>query len=65
MLFLVMGIVAGSLGMGLFSLSGIFCPSVWCRIPMNLKVLDCFRFLFRNKPLMLIVGSKHSQRSRE
>lgn len=56
-LFLVMGIVAGSLGMGLFSLSGIFCRERVVQNSDEPKVLDCFRFLFKNKPLMLIVGS--------
>ena len=56
-LFLVMGIVAGSIGMGLFSLSGIFCRERVVQNSDEPKVLDCFRFLFKNKPLMLIVGS--------
>lgn len=56
-LFLVMGIVAGSIGMGLFSLSGIFCRERVVQNSDEPKVLDCFRFLSKNKPLMLIVGS--------
>lgn len=56
-LFLIMGIVAGTLGMGLFSLSGLFCHERVVQNSDEPKVLDCFRFLFKNKPLMLIVGS--------
>ena len=56
-LFLVMGIVAGTVGMGLFSLSGIFCRERVVQNSDEPKVLDCFRFLFKNKPLLLIVCS--------
>ena len=52
-----MGIVAGTVGMGLFSLSGIFCRERVVQNSDEPKVLDCFRFLFKNKPLLLIVCS--------
>ena len=56
-LFLIMGIVAGTVGMGLFSLSGIFCHERVVQNSDEPKFIDCFKFLFKNKPLLLIVCS--------
>lgn len=56
-LFLILGIVAGSVGMILFSLSG-FCMKE--RVVQNSdepSVIDCFKYMFKNKHLMLIVLS--------
>ena len=54
-LFLVLGIIAGSIGMFLFSLSG-FCVKE--RVVQNSQepsIIDCFKYMFKNKHLMLIV----------
>lgn len=53
--FLLMAIIAGTFGMGLFSLAG-FCTKE--RVVQTIKepsVLDGFKALIRNKPLLLIV----------
>lgn len=53
--FLLMAIIAGTFGMGLFSLAG-FCTKE--RVVQTIKepsVLDGFKALTRNKPLLLIV----------
>lgn len=56
-LFFIMGIIAGTVGMGLFSLSGIFTRERVVQSSDEPKMLDCFRYLFKNKPLLLIVLS--------
>ncbi len=53
--YLIMAIVAGTLGMGLFSLSGICTRE---RVVQSIKepsILDGFKALIKNKPLLLIV----------
>ncbi len=44
-----MGIVAGTVGMGLFSSPGIFCRERVVQNSDEPKVLDCFRFLFQEQ----------------
>ncbi len=55
--FLILGIIAGTVGMGLFSLAGIFTKERIIQDSDEPKVLDCFRYLFKNKPLLLLVSS--------
>lgn len=55
--FLVLGVIAGTVGMGLFSLAGIFTKERIIQNSDEPKVTDCFRYLFRNKPLLLVVLS--------
>ncbi len=53
--YLIMAIIAGTLGMGMFSLSGIFTRE---RVVQSIKepsVLDGFKSLVKNKPLLLII----------
>ncbi len=56
-LFLVFGILGGTIGMVLFSLAG-FCTKERI-VPTNdePKLLDCFRYLIKNKPLLLLTIS--------
>ena len=56
-LFLIFGIVGGTLGMGLFSLAGIFTRERVVQTSKEPKISDCFKALFKNKPLILIVIS--------
>lgn len=56
-LFLIFGIVGGTLGMGLFSLAGIFTRERVVQTSKEPKIPDCFKALFKNKPLILIVIS--------
>ncbi|MBQ7122271.1 MAG: MFS transporter [Clostridia bacterium] len=55
--FLFLGVVAGTVGMGLFSLAGFFTKERIIRNSDEPKVFDCFRYLFKNKPLLLLVFS--------
>ncbi len=55
--FLVLGIIAGTVGMGLFSFAGLFTKERIIQDSDEPKVLDCFRYLFKNKPLLLLVTS--------
>lgn len=55
--FLFLGILAGTVGMGLFSLSGIFSRERVVQSQEEPKLLDCFRYLFKNRPLLLLVLS--------
>lgn len=55
--FLILGTVAGTFGMGLFALSGICTKERVVQPSEDVKVLDCFKYLFKNKPLLLIVCS--------
>lgn len=55
--FLVLGIIAGTVGMGLFSLAGIFTRERIIQNSNEPKVLDCFKYLFKNKHLLLLVSS--------
>lgn len=56
-LFLVLGIIGGTIGMLLFSLSGICTKERVAPTNEEPKLLDCFRYLFRNKPLFLLTLS--------
>lgn len=53
--FLLLGVIAGVVGMGLFSLSGIFSRERVVQSNDEPKLADCFRYLFKNKPLLLLV----------
>lgn len=53
--FLFMGILAGTLGMGLFSLAGIFTHERVVQSSDEPKVSDCFKYMFKNKPLQILV----------
>ena len=55
--FFILGIVAGTVGMGLFSLSGFCTKERVVQSNDEPKLLDCFRYLFRNRPLLLITLS--------
>ncbi|MDD6012402.1 MAG: MFS transporter [Oscillospiraceae bacterium] len=54
-LFLILGILGGTVGMGLFSLSGIFTKERIVHVNDEPKLSDCFRYMFKNKYLLLIV----------
>ncbi|MBQ4626542.1 MAG: MFS transporter [Clostridia bacterium] len=56
-IFLILGVIAGTVGMGLFSLAGIFTKERIIQNSDEPKVTDCFRYLFKNKPLLLLVTS--------
>lgn len=55
--FFILGILAGTVGMGLFSLSGFCTKERVVQSNDEPKLLDCFRYLFKNKPLLLITLS--------
>ena len=55
--FLILGIIGGTVGMYLFSLAGTHTKERVFHSPDEPKLLDCFRFMFKNKPLLLIVIS--------
>lgn len=55
--FFVLGIFAGTVGMLLFSLSGLCTKERVLQSNDDPKILDCFRYLFKNKPLFLITLS--------
>ncbi|MBR2417600.1 MAG: MFS transporter [Clostridia bacterium] len=55
--FMFLGIFAGTVGMFLFSLAGTMTKERVVQSSDEPKLLDCFRYLFRNKPLLLIVLS--------
>ena len=55
--FFVIGIVAGTLGMYMFSLAGTKTKERVVYVNEEPKLSECFAFLFKNKPLMLIVAS--------
>ncbi len=55
--FLLLGIFAGTFGMFLFSLSGFMTRERVIQINEEPKFIDCFKYLFKNKPLLLIVLS--------
>lgn len=53
--FLILAIIAGTLGMGLFSLAGLKTKE---RVVQSIKepsLLEGFKVMFKNKPLMLII----------
>ncbi len=53
--FLLMAIISGTLGMALFSLSGICTKERVVQTIQEPSILDGFKALVRNKPLLLIV----------
>lgn len=55
--FFILGIFAGTVGMLLFSLSGLCTKERVLQSNDDPKILDCFRYLFKNKPLFLITLS--------
>ena len=55
--FFILGILAGTVGMGLFALSGFCTKERVVQSNDEPKLLDCFRYLFKNKPLLLITLS--------
>ncbi|MGN1442471.1 MAG: MFS transporter [Acutalibacteraceae bacterium] len=55
--FFLMAVIAGTFGMGLFSLAGLCTKE---RVVQSIKepsILDSFRIMVKNKPLMLIICS--------
>ena len=55
--FFILGIFAGSVGMLLFSLSGICTKERVVQSNDEPKLLDCFRYLFKNRSLFLLTLS--------
>ncbi len=55
--FLILAIIAGTFGMGLFSLAGWKTKERVVQTVKEPSVLDGFKVLFKNKPLMLIIIS--------
>ncbi len=55
--FFLLGIFAGTVGMFLFSLSGICTKERVLQSNDDPKLLDCFRYLFKNRPLLLLTLS--------
>lgn len=53
--FAALGLVMAVVGVGLFSLSGIFCKERILQPMDNPQLLDGFKSLIHNKPLMIIV----------
>lgn len=53
--FLILAIIAGTVGMGLFSLAGWKTKERVVQTVKEPSVIDGFRVLFKNKPLMLII----------
>lgn len=53
--FCFMGILAGTIGMGLFWLTGFFVKERVVQSIEAPKLIDGFKYMFKNKPLMLIV----------
>lgn len=55
--FFVLSIIAGTFGMYLFSLAGTKTKERVVYVNDEPKLSECFAFLFKNKPLMLIMAS--------
>ena len=53
--FLLMSVISGTFGMGLFSLAGIFTKERVVQTVKEPSILDGFKALIGNKPLLLIV----------
>lgn len=53
--FFILGIVVSVVGMGLFSLAGIFTRERIAQSNEEIKFKDSFIYLFKNKPLLLLV----------
>ncbi|MBQ4348813.1 MAG: MFS transporter [Clostridia bacterium] len=56
-IFLILSIVAGTFGMYLFSLAGTKTKERVVYVNDEPKLSECFAFMFKNKPLMLIMLS--------
>ena len=56
-MFFVLSIVAGTFGMWLFSLAGTKTKERVVYVNDEPKLSECFAFMFKNKPLMLIMAS--------
>lgn len=54
--FFVIGIVVSFVGMGLFSLAGICTRERVAQAMEEPSLLDSFKYLFQNKPLMLLIA---------
>lgn len=55
--FLFMGVIAGTLGTLLFSFAGIFTRERVVQSNNEPSIFACFKYMFKNKPLLLIVLS--------
>ncbi len=55
--FLFLGVFAGTVGMFLFSLAGTQTKERIAQTTEEPKLMDCFKYLFKNKPLLLILLS--------
>ncbi len=55
--FLFLAVIGGTFGMFLFSLSGLCTKERIVQVNNDPKLLDCFKLLFKNKYLLLIVLS--------
>ena len=55
--FMFLGVFAGTVGMFLFSLAGTMTKERVVQSSDEPGLIDCFKYLFRNKPLLLIVLS--------
>ncbi len=55
--FMFLGVFAGTVGMFLFSLAGICTKERVVQSSDEPNLIDCFKYLFKNKPLLLIVLS--------
>lgn len=55
--FLFLGVIGGTFGMFLFSLSGFCTKERIVQVNDDPKLLDCFRVMFKNKYLLIIICS--------
>lgn len=53
--FFIMAVIAGTFGMGLFSFAGFFTKERVAQTVKDPSILEGFKVMFKNKPLMLIV----------
>ncbi|MBR3149155.1 MAG: MFS transporter [Eubacterium sp.] len=53
--FCLMSVIAATFGMALFSLAGIFCKERVVQTVKEPSVIEGFKVMFKNKPLLLIV----------
>ena len=54
--FCLMSVIAATFGMALFSLAGIFCKERVVQSVKEPSVIEGFKVMFKNKPLLLIVS---------
>ncbi len=54
--FCLMAVIAATFGMALFSLAGIFCKERVVQTVKEPSVMEGFKVMFKNKPLLLIVS---------